>query len=220
MERKIGEIFEYDGIKLRVVKEIRMCDGCFFKGSFKCAASAPKRGECQFASRSDDGVIFIEVGNMEGRNIKLSLEKAKEFYAKGGEFKDLALSAFSEEELTKKELPKTWEEYIKYWAKERKAVRLRDMAEVELDKFEVPNDIISSHNKLMTLHLLRDCYRQGWVPNWNDGTIKHCIKAKGRAVYLYTSQQTNQFLSFQTKDVADEFMNNFSNLIQQAADLI
>lgn len=36
---------------------------------------------------------------METRNIKLTLEKAKEFYDKGGEFRDLALSAFSKEEI-------------------------------------------------------------------------------------------------------------------------
>ena len=54
---------------------------------------------------------------METRTIKLTLEKAKEFYKKGGEFRDLALSAYTEEELTKVELPKTWEEFcetIKY----------------------------------------------------------------------------------------------------------
>lgn len=48
---------------------------------------------------------------MSERIIKLSLEKAKEFYNKGGEFRDLALSAYSKEELTTIELPKTWEEF-------------------------------------------------------------------------------------------------------------
>ena len=48
---------------------------------------------------------------METRAIKLTLEKAKKFYQKGGEFRDLALSAYTEEELTKVELPKTWEDF-------------------------------------------------------------------------------------------------------------
>lgn len=116
MERKVGDIFEYDGVKLRVEEETRICDGCFFKCSSKCDESIQKRGECQSASRSDVGVVFVKVEekDMKERNIKLSLEKAKEFYAKGGEFRDLALSAFTEEELTKKELPKTWEEYMNF----------------------------------------------------------------------------------------------------------
>lgn len=50
---------------------------------------------------------------MEERNIKLSIEKAREFYSKGGEFKDLALSAFTEDEILISKLPKTWEEFCK-----------------------------------------------------------------------------------------------------------
>lgn len=161
-----------------------------------------------------------KVEDMEERNIKLSLEKAKEFYRKGGEFRDLALSAFTEEELTKKELPKTWEEYIKYWAKRRKGVRLSDMTEIELDKIEFTNSFLYAHNALTQLHLLRDCYRQGWIPKWSDDTIKYCIKAKGGSVYLYTSRQTNHFLSFQDEETAIEFMENFKMLILQAGDLI
>lgn len=220
MERKVGEIFDVDGVKLKVAKEINMCDGCFFRYNFKCRKSTQKIGECQSASRSDGGVIFVKVEDMEERNVKLSLEKAREFFNKGGEFRDLALSAFTEEELTKKELPKTWEEYIKYWAKRRKGVRLSDMTEVELDKFEVPNDIISSHNKLIALHLLRDCYRQGWVPKWSDETTKYCIKTRSGLVYMFKSRQTNYFLSFQDEETAIEFMENFKMLILQAGDLI
>ena len=37
---------------------------------------------------------------MEERNVKISLEKAREWYNKGGELKEIALSAFSEEEIT------------------------------------------------------------------------------------------------------------------------
>ena len=47
---------------------------------------------------------------MEARVITLTLEKAKEFYKKGGEFRDLALSAYTEEK-KKNSLPKTWEEF-------------------------------------------------------------------------------------------------------------
>ena len=36
---------------------------------------------------------------MEERNVKLSLDKAREWYKQGGELKELALSAFSEEEI-------------------------------------------------------------------------------------------------------------------------
>ena len=44
---------------------------------------------------------------MEARTITLTPEKAKEFYKKGGELRDLALSAYTEEELLEIMLPKT-----------------------------------------------------------------------------------------------------------------
>ena len=43
----------------------------------------------------------------EERNITLTLDKAKEWYKKGGDLKQVALQAFSEKELTKVDLPKT-----------------------------------------------------------------------------------------------------------------
>ena len=36
---------------------------------------------------------------METRNVKVSLETAKRWYEQGGEFKEMALSAFTESEL-------------------------------------------------------------------------------------------------------------------------
>ena len=56
----------------------------------------------------------------EERNITLTLDKAKEWYKKGGELREIALQAFTEKELTKINLPKTWEEFctnypIKKW---------------------------------------------------------------------------------------------------------
>lgn len=213
MERKVGDIFEYDGVKLRVEEETRMCDGCFFKCSSKCDESAQKRGECQSASRSDVGVIFVKVEekDMKERNIKLSLEKAKEFYAKGGEFRDLALSAFTEEELTKKELPKTWEEYMNFnidGTFSSVTLIMRNHTDSE------------AHLSMVKLHHLRDCYRQGWVPKWSNDTIKYCIKTRSGLVYMFKSWQTNYFLSFQDEETAIEFMEKFKMLILQAGDLI
>ena len=214
--------------------ERETCNGCAFftKECGKCNSNLNVTGYCLPYQRKDgNGVIFVKTENMEERIIKLSLEKAKEFYKKGGEFKDLALSAFSEKE-RKEALPNTWEKFCStheikigeyYINVNSEIMPINHIASrhKESDRNMFCNrQAAVAHLALMQLHQLRDCYRQGWIPNWNDGTIKHCIKAKGRAVYLYTSQQTNQFLSFQTKDVADEFINNFSDLIQQAADLI
>ena len=47
---------------------------------------------------------------METRQIELSLDTAKRLYEQGGEYRDIALTAFKEHELIGDGLPKTWYE--------------------------------------------------------------------------------------------------------------
>ena len=58
MERKIGEIFEYQGEWYQCLPERCICDDCAFKNDITCVKSKGIRGECQSASRQKDGVIF------------------------------------------------------------------------------------------------------------------------------------------------------------------
>ena len=61
MERKIGETFEYEGHKLRVVEGgIDKCDECFFY-NIDCISKKYVRGFCAGDSRTDKkNVIFME----------------------------------------------------------------------------------------------------------------------------------------------------------------
>ena len=62
MERKIGDTFEFEGVKLQVKKSANSsCDGCFFEGL--CSSSCKEvSGHCQFEYRTDNNeVIFAEV---------------------------------------------------------------------------------------------------------------------------------------------------------------
>ena len=89
------------------------------------------------------------------------------------------------------------------------------------DRNTLPNkQSAEAHLALIKLHQLRDCYRQGWKPNL---TIPESIFAifctKGKysvEEFIYSSE----FLSFQSKQLAQEFLNNFRDLILQAGDLI
>ena len=63
MERKIGEIFDYEGVKLEVV-ESGSCKGCyFFKGVINCEGSIDFiEGYCGPFNRQDrKSVIFKKV---------------------------------------------------------------------------------------------------------------------------------------------------------------
>ena len=169
---------------------------------------------------------------METRTIKLTLEKAKEFYKKGEEFRDLALSAYTEEELTKVELPKTWEEFCNNYKVQKEEcfiasnsvivnVSSSDTRLICSDRNLLPNkQAAEAHLALMQLHQLRDCYRQGWKPDWTIPKSNFAIfYMKGR----YTVEEfiySREFLTFQTREIASKFLTNFRELIEEAGDLI
>ena len=106
-------------------------------------------------------------------------------------------------------LPKTWLEFAKTQDYEKTLIA------------GVPKDIAKKHIALLKLHKLRDYYRQGWKPNWLDDNFKWVISSIfGNEIEVHTSVIYSLFLSFQTKELAEEFLNNFRDLIEQAGDLI
>ena len=59
-ERKVGEVFEYEGRKLKVMEEIDGCAGCCFR-EYSCPNHRIV-GECLYDKRSNNkGVIFIDI---------------------------------------------------------------------------------------------------------------------------------------------------------------
>lgn len=133
----------------------------------------------------------------------------------------------------KPELPKTWKEFCeKYPVKKEECYinRYSNIFHVEIDEdrgYLVDKTILPSveaaeaHLALMQLHQLRDCYRQGWVPDWNDtNQPKYCISLMGTTIVISNKIIRNCFLAFQAKEIADEFLHNFESLIKKAGDLI
>ena len=104
----------------------------------------------------------------------------------------------------KPKLPKTWEEFCKTYK----------------STYVLPSKYATEqHLALMQLHQLRDCYRQGWIPIVNEVSFGIVRGIEGYLTiedFVYTSS----FLSFQTKEIASEFLTNFRDLIEQAGDLI
>lgn len=80
-----------------------------------------------------------------------------------------------------------------------------------------------AHLALMQLHQLRDYYRQGWVPDWDstrNPKYKYCILKCGTIIHIEPLVRYIHFLSFQTYKLAEQFLDNFRELIEQAGDLI
>ena len=137
----------------------------------------------------------------------------------------------------KPQFPKTWEEFCRQNKIEKNECYLDACSCVEKalirercedsDRNVLPNkQATKQHLALMQLHQLRDCYRQGWVPDLADKSIKYCIEGHGdlytRSIkyQIVTLSYISDFLSFPTRELAQEFLTNFHKLIEQAGDLI
>ena len=153
---------------------------------------------------------------MEERNIKISIEKARDWYNRGGEYKELALSAFSEKEIKASMLPNTWEEFCEMYPTKINEWHINDNSNIKSLK-----KVGEQHLAQIKLHQLRDCYRKGWVPDWkNSCQWKWCIIFDTDTFIITAGICYNHFLSFQSKELAEKFLNNFKDLIETAGDLI
>lgn len=164
----------------------------------------------------------------EERNITLSLEKAKEWYKKGGELKEVALQAYSEEELNS--LPRSWEEFCRRYSKIKKEAYIGIMSaihsfvgtncdrDVYADRNICPSkQSAEAHLALIQLEQLRDCWRQGWEPTEDD--TGYCILKYPKDYHIMTFN-FRSFLSFPTRKMAEDFLECFRDLIEKAGDLI
>jgi hypothetical protein len=130
----------------------------------------------------------------------------------------------------KVELPKTWEEFCNQNSvgTEYIITEFSDIANTDISKRDYTNDknLLSTkedaeaHLALIQLHRLRDVYRQGWVPDWNDGTGKYCILFNPDNLDIVTYTRAPHFLSFQSREIAEEFIKNFKDLIEKVKVLI
>ena len=74
---------------------------------------------------------------------------------------------------------------------------------------------------LAQLSQLREVYRQGWKPNWeNFHDAKWCIIVHENKLTIREYIVSNTFLSFQTRGIASQFLDNFSELIEKAKPLM
>ena len=132
----------------------------------------------------------------------------------------------------KPQLPKTWEEFCKLNPTTETEYFFDNNCDLtpagkgtrreENDRNILPNkQAVEAHLALIQLHQLRNCYRQGWLPDWNDGRQDKYAIISFEDKYEITKFNFNsRFLAFQDEITANEFLINFRKLIEQARDLI
>lgn len=129
------------------------------------------------------------------------------------------------------QLPKTWEEFCKQNKGTENECYIDNCSLISkacisvrqerADRNILPNkQAAKQHLVLMQLHQLRDCYRQGWIPDYTNKSEKWRVRKYANDISVCWSYSNIAFLSFQTRELAELFLENFRDLIEQAGDLI
>ena len=133
-----------------------------------------------------------------------------------------------------KELPKTWEEFCKNYPRKKDEAYFDMCSQIcifpqdyeyrteDTDKNLLPSkQAAEAHLALMQLHQLRDAWREGWLPDWNDGGQNKYVIAYDKGEFeIWQYHTVSRFLAFQDEKRADEFKDCFIDLIRKAGDLI
>lgn len=172
---------------------------------------------------SDYNLINFIPDTVNERNITLTLKKAKEWYNIGGELKEIALQVYKEDEL--KSHPKSWKEYIELsdgfdgtgisW--QHGGYTTTGLH--HRGKAIIPTDLTFPFIAYMQLMAIRKEWVGNWKPNFNDQTSKFCIECWKDQIIVEQKICSRKALSFPTKEMAEEFVSCFRDLLEQAKEL-
>ena len=127
-------------------------------------------------------------------------------------------------------LPKRWEDFecikgyfvsltsdVSYWNKEE----YEELEDSDKNVFATREQAEASI-ALAQLSQLREVYRQGWKPDWNSiEQEKFIIIYTHRGIFeCSVAVNIPNFLSFQSPEIRDEFLENFRDLIKKANPLM
>ena len=165
MERKIGEIFTYNGKTYQVVKS-DMCMDCAFREN-ECSIIRSRIGLCTTSTRSDKtDVVFKEINNMEIKNNQLTID-----IPEGMEI-DLENSDLAKGIVKFKKKDITYDDILQAYATDFGGIR-------------VPNHCIDKVLAISKLANIAKYYNKNWRPSWiSPGQLKY---------YIYYSNENNKY---------------------------
>ena len=164
---------------------------------------------------------------MKTRNVKVSIETAKRWYVQGGEFKEMALSAFAEAELNP--IRNEWEDritaygtrFVSGWYLGGDCV-YKETNEENTDKstFKTEKKAKSAlaYAQLTQLMALPE-YNGDWVPDWSDDNHKFIIRRHGNDLETDYYLKTHYSISFKSKEIRDKFLENNLDLLKEYFEL-
>ena len=153
------------------------------------------------------------------KNIELSLEEARNLYHLGNnQINILLLANFSKEELENK-LPTKWEDIksLMGWYingdSEIKTANTSFIINSNKNIFASEKEAKSSL-AMAQLSQLMKVYRNGWEPDWGSVEYKSCILRLRNEAKTINIHRAYKYLSFPTEELADQFLENFRDLIE------
>ena len=146
MERKIGEIFTYNGKTYQVVKS-DMCMDCAFREN-ECSIIRSRIGLCTTSTRSDKtDVVFKEINNMENNQLTIDIPEGMEI--------DLENSDLAKGIVKFKKKDITYDDILQAYATDFGGIR-------------VPNHCINKNLAISQLMNIAEYYNKDWKPGWNN----------------------------------------------------
>ena len=192
MERKIGEIFTYNGKTYQVVKS-NMCMDCAFKEN-ECSILRSRIGLCTTSTRSDKtDVVFKEIKDMEIKNNQLTID-----IPEGMEI-DLENSNLAKGIVKFKKKDITYEdiEYTLKLGKNCKSIIINE----------------SNASKLVALSKLMNIakyYNKDWKPDWNNSDKSKYYIRYNTGTYAVDCNYTYNYgnIFFKNKEDAQAVIEN------------
>ena len=151
------------------------------------------------------------------KNIKIKIPKGYEIDKDKSTFENIVFKAINV-------LPNSWKELEVidgYWVSAFSMVRsyINEASLTSKNTFKTKEQAEASI-ALAQLSQLRDVYRQGWEPDWNDCRTKFSIEFYENKLGITPYYGSNVFLSFQDEETTVLFLENFRDLIEKAKPLM
>ena len=147
------------------------------------------------------------------------------------EIAELVKELSAKEETKANDVPRTWEEYVNiitnvYYIDKTSEIKTesysRGIADSNYDRNTLPTkELAESFLAMMQLMSLRKAWIKDWEPDWKDINIsKYGIVFEECEFQIDIRWGEAHHLSFPTKEMAQDFLNCFKDLIEKAKVLI